>query len=77
MQIPDYQRLSRNRQAIFDSEVVLGMVAVVDVLRLLEVKEGNPVLQVANFVANSNLVGYSENAIFQRFVKDGDFFEHF
>ena len=77
MQIPDYQRLSRNRRAIFDSEVVLGVVAVVDVLRLLEVEEGNPVLQVTDFVANRNSVSNRKDAVLKGFVKDGDFFEHF
>lgn len=77
MQTSDYQRLSRNRRAIFDSEVVLGVVAVVDVLRLLEVEEGNPVLQVTDFVANRNSVSNRKDAVLKGFVKDGDFFEHF
>lgn len=48
-----------------------GVVTEVDILALVtEVKEGNPVLQVANLVANCNLVSDGENAIFQRFVKD-------
>ena len=44
---------------------------------VLEVEEGDPVLQVADLVANRNPVGRTENAVLQGFVKDGDFFEHF
>ena len=58
-------------------KVVLGMVAVVDVLGLFEVEEGDPVLQVTDLVADRNLVGGTENAVLQGFVKDGYFFEHF
>tara|TARA_A100001515_G_scaffold89871_1_gene71467 strand:+ start:759 stop:965 length:207 start_codon:yes stop_codon:yes gene_type:complete len=58
-------------------KVVLGMVAIVDVLRLLEVEEGDPVLQVTDLVADRNPVGRTENAVLEGFVKDGDFFEHF
>jgi hypothetical protein len=53
------------------------VVTEVDVLDFLEVKEGDPVLQVTDLVADRNAVSDGENAIFQRFVKDGDFFEHF
>jgi aminoglycoside N3'-acetyltransferase len=53
------------------------MVAIIDVLGLLEVKEGDPVLQVADLVADRNLIGGTENAVLQGFVEDGDFFEHF
>ena len=53
------------------------MVAVVDVLGLFEVEEGDPVLQVTDLVADRNLVGGTENAVLQGFVKDGYFFEHF
>ena len=49
----------------------------VDVLGLLEVEEGDPVLQVTDLVADRNLVGGTENAVLQGFVEDGDFFEHF
>jgi len=44
---------------------------------VLEVEEGDPVLQVTDLVADRNAVSDGENAIFQRFVEDGDFFEHF
>jgi len=54
----------KNRGAIFgkpltdnDLLVVLGVIPVVDVLGLLEVDEGDPVLQVTDFVANGNLIG--------------------
>ena len=54
------------------------MVTEVDILALIaEVEEGDPVLQVANLVANRNPVGRTENAVLKGFVKDGDFFEHF
>ena len=49
----------------------------VDVLGLLEVEEGDPVLQVTDLVADRNPVGRTENAVLEGFVKDGDFFEHF
>ena len=57
--------------------VVLGMVAIVDVLGLLEVEEGDPVLQVTDLVAYRNPVGRSEDAVLRGFVEDGDLFEHF
>ena len=53
------------------------MVAIVDVLGLLEVEEGDPVLQVTDLVAYRNPVGGSEDAVLQGFVEDGDLFEHF
>tara|TARA_Y100000361_G_scaffold148665_1_gene161826 strand:- start:1525 stop:1806 length:282 start_codon:yes stop_codon:yes gene_type:complete len=54
------------------------MVTEVDILALIaEVEEGDPVLQVANLVANRNPVGRTENAVLKGFVKDGNFFEHF
>ena len=67
--MPDYQRLVLH--------VVLGMVAIVDVLGLLEVEEGDPVLQVTDLVANRNPIGGTEDAVLQGFVEDGDLFEHF
>jgi len=44
---------------------------------VLEVEEGDPVLQVTYLVADCNPVGRTENAVLEGFVKDGDFFEHF
>ena len=49
----------------------------VDVLGLLEVKESDLVLQVADLVANRNLVGDGKDAVLKRFVEDGDFSKHF
>lgn len=47
-----------NYMVIKDLEVRLVVPAEVDVLALaLEVEEGDPVLQVTDFVANRNLVG--------------------
>ena len=54
-QVPDNQRLM--------SHVVLGMVAVVYVFGLLEVQEGDPVLQVTDLVAYRNLVGGTKDAV--------------
>tara|TARA_Y100000287_G_C14189683_1_gene339567 strand:- start:749 stop:931 length:183 start_codon:yes stop_codon:yes gene_type:complete len=53
------------------------MMTEVDILGLLEVQESDLVLKVTDLVADRNAVSDGENAIFQRFVKDGDFFEHF
>jgi len=53
------------------------MVAIVDVLGLLEVEEGDLVLQVTDLVANRNLIGGTEDAVLQGFMEDGDLFEHF
>ena len=54
------------------------MMTEVDVFALVgEVEESDPVLQVADLVANRNPVGRAENAVLEGFVKDGDFFEHF
>ena len=54
------------------------MMSEIDVLAFVaEVEESDPVLQVADLVADSNLVGRSKVAVLQGFVKDGDFFEHF
>jgi len=54
------------------------MMSEVDVLAFVaEVEESDPVLQVANLVADRNLVGRSKVAVPQGFVKDRDFFEHF
>jgi len=53
------------------------VVAVVDVLGLLEVEEGNPVLQVADLVADRNLISGTEHAVLEGFVEDGDLFKHF
>jgi hypothetical protein len=54
------------------------MMPKVDVLAFVtEVEESDPVLQVANLVADRNLVGRSKVAVPQGFVKDRDFFEHF
>jgi len=61
MQTFDYQRLSRNRRAIFASKLVLVVVAVVDVLILLtEFEESELVLEAADFVAKRNLVALAE-----------------
>jgi len=49
----------------------------VDILDFLEVQESDLVLKVADFVADRNPVGRTENAVLEGFVKDGDFFEHF
>ena len=53
------------------------MVAVVDILGLLEVEQCDLVLKVTDIVAYRNLVGNGKNAVFQRFVKDGDLSKHF
>lgn len=53
------------------------MVTEVDILGLLEVKEGDPVLQVTDFVANRNKISGSENGVRKDFAKERDFVEHF
>ena len=54
------------------------MMSEVDVFAFVaEVEESDPVLQVADLVADRNLVGGTENAVLQGFVEDGDFLEHF
>jgi len=54
------------------------VVTEVDVLAFVaKVEKSDLVLQVADLVANRNLVGRAKNAVPQGFVKDGDFFEHF
>jgi len=53
------------------------VVAIVDVLGLLEVEEGDLVLQVTDLVANRNLIGGTEDTVLQGFMEDGDLFEHF
>ncbi|NDG51963.1 MAG: hypothetical protein EBY39_02905 [Flavobacteriia bacterium] len=58
-------------------EIVLGMVAVVDILGLLKVEKGDPVLQIADFVADRNSVSNRKHAVLKGFVKDRDFFKHF
>lgn len=58
-------------------EIVLGVVAVVDILGLLKVEKGDPVLQIADFVANRNSVSNRKDAVLKGFVKDRDFFKHF
>ena len=63
--MPDYQELR---------SLPFGVVTEVDVLGLLEVEESDPVLQVADLVADRNLVGGTENAVLQGFVEDGDLF---
>ena len=49
----------------------------VDVLDFLEVKEGDPVLQVTDFVANCNKVSGSEDGVRKDFTEERDFVEHF
>ena len=68
---------SRKLLIFNDLHIVLGMVAIIDVLGLLEVEEGNPVLQVTDLVANRNPVGGTEDAVLQGFVEDGDLLKHF
>ena len=63
--MPDYQELR---------SLPFGVMTEVDVLGLLEVEESDPVLQVADLVADRNLVGGTENAVLQGFVEDGDLF---
>ena len=67
-----------NYMTIKDLEVRLIVPTKVDILALaLEVEESDPVLQVADLVADRNLIGGTENAVLQGFVEDGDFFKHF
>ena len=61
MQTSDHQRLSRNRRAIFASELVLVVIAVIDVRVLIaELEEGELVLPVKDFASEVNPISLAE-----------------
>ena len=54
-----------------------GVVTEVDILDFLEVKEGDPVLQVTDFVADRNKISGGQNGVRKDFTEERDLVEHF